>query len=867
LKPAQIVACCALVFPLVGTVSSSVPHRRTKLLPLTKERVARRRSLDALNQEGLALYRQRRFTDAQSRFGALRQTAAALEEFDLAARAATNVGACQFAIRQYQSALRTFLEARRLAESASDTSETAIVDANLGSLYREMGDLDAAVHWTEQSFENMSGEDRKLHLREIQVTLGSLRASQKRLPEALELFRQAIDGADRADDLALYARAWNRLGEELLRSHLLPQAESALLEAYRVCKLHHLPLDNSYRNLGRLRMDQGDLTSASALLDRAVELASGPAGPLPAWDMYHYRGRVRLKQGRLREAVDDLRIALRLARAWRWSALPDEASRIGNEGWLDQVYSAFIEAGNRLYLETGDAALMRETFEAAEENRASSLRALFKERQAQIADLPPSYWEAIAGLQRAEIAALRSAGAASQQAVQATRAQLGIMEAALVSPWQPAPGEVLSRAASALDPDSLLLSFQLGESISWLWAVDRTGPVLYSLPPRREIQALAQAAADAIREDTQEASSAGSALYQTLFGPLAPRFQQKPRWLLSLDPALLDVPVAALPVPSLSKLEHSLSKESRPAPVYVVERHTTEVIPGAGYWLEATGRPERTDPAPLFVGVGDPIYNTADPRRGGRLPVSHAGLSWPLRLTAATRSDSGRVTDAGGLILPRLVASSSELDACSRSWNGQSVLLKGADASRRNLVDQLRRNPAVVHFATHILGTKVLEDHSGEGLVPGLAEGLVPGSAGLGPGSAGRPAYGLIALSLTDRNEPELLQPAEIAGWKLDAGLVVLSGCASAEGTVLQGTGLMGLTRAWLAAGAQSVVGSRWATPDEDGGLFRAFYGYLSGRRPDPAQALRAAQLEMIHSPGWRARPRYWGAYFMVGNR
>ena len=312
---------------------------------------------------------------------------------------------------------------------------------------------------------------------------------------------------------------------------------------------------------------------------------------------------------------------------------------------------------------------------------------------------------------------------------------------------------------------------------------------------------------------------------------------------MSLDPALLNVPIAALP------------EESQPTPVYVVERHTTEVIPGAGYWLEASARPDGPQPSPLFVGVGDPIYNTADPRKAKALVGFQRRLAWPLRLIAATHSEAwpNSGPNSPGLILPRLVGSGSELDACSRSWNGESILLKGADASRRNLVDQLRRNPAVIHFATHILGSNVVETHSDEGRVPGFAN---------------RPAYGLIALSLNDRDEPELLEPAEIAGWKLEAGLVVLSGCDSAEGTVLQGTGLMGLTRAWLAAGAQSVVGSRWATPDEDGGLFRAFYRYLSEHRAaNPAQALRAAQLEMIRSPGWRARPRYWGAYFMAGNR
>src|ERR1019366_6719225 len=100
------------------------------------------------------------------------------------------------------------------------------------------------------------------------------------------------------------------------------------------------------------------------------------------WDVYHFRGRVRLAQGRLREALDDLRIAARLARQWRWSAPPYDAARTGAEGVLDRVYSALVEAGNRLYLKTGDPALIRETFEAAEENRAGSLRELLFGRRA-----------------------------------------------------------------------------------------------------------------------------------------------------------------------------------------------------------------------------------------------------------------------------------------------------------------------------------------------------------------------------------------------------------------------------------------------------------------------------------------------------
>jgi CHAT domain-containing protein/tetratricopeptide (TPR) repeat protein len=820
LKTAALLACCLLLFPLVGTVRRSVPNARGQTLVPAPEVSARQEYFQDLLQKGRNSYAAGQYIEAGNFFEALRHAALPAREFRLAARATGNLGGCQFALHQYQPALASFLEARRLAALAGDTSAIAAFDANIASLYSETGELESAAQLMQGSLARMSGSDRTAHLPELLIQMATIRARQGRMAEASGLFRQGIDLADRAGNLELFALGWNRWGEELLKRGDLASAELALLEAFRVRKLNRLPLDSSYRNLGRLRMAQGDLRSASALLDRAVELSARPQGLMPTWDIYHSRGLARLAQNRLPEAMRDLRVAMRLARAWRWSAPAGDAARIGAEGWLHGVHSALIEAGNRLYLKTHDAALVRETFEAAEENRSSSLRALLERGDA--AQLPAAYWEALNRLQRAEIQALRGG---SRGAAGGARAEIDRMEASLAPAWAPPAGGVLSRAQASLGRDTALLSFELGEHTSWLYALDRAGLALYPLPPRVEIEREAAAAKDAIRDGNAQAPTATARLYNTLFGDLEPRFRRKPRWLLSLDDALFEVPFAALAV------------EQAPRAVYLVERHAIEAIPGAACWVQSASRQSGSKRHSAFLGIGDPVYNAADPRAGNRYRRTRRVPGAP-RLFAFTAFAAGpdRRAETSQTVLPRLVGSSAELEACTRAWNGEHVLLEGVEASRRNVVEQLGREPAVAHFATHVLE------------------------------SAGGRASGLIALSLAPGGEPELLAPEEIARWRIHTGLVVLSGCRSGAGAVLPGTGLIGLTRAWLAAGARAVIGSRWDTPDDDGTLFGVLYRTL-GAQPgaSPGQSLRAAQLAMIRSGGWRANPRYWGAYFVTG--
>lgn len=99
---------------------------------------------------------------------------------------------------------------------------------------------------------------------------------------------------------------------------------------------------------------------------------------------------------------------------------------------------------------------------------------------------------------------------------------------------------------------------------------------------------------------------------------------------------------------------------------------------------------------------------------------------------------------------------------------------------------------------------------------------------------------------------------ADIYRLRLAAPLVVLSGCDTGRAAVADGDELVGLTRAFLAAGASSLVYSLWLANDENTvDLMTRFYAaHRAGQTP--AAALRTAQLQLMEQ---RAHPAYWAPF------
>ncbi|HTS36771.1 MAG TPA: CHAT domain-containing protein [Candidatus Solibacter sp.] len=95
----------------------------------------------------------------------------------------------------------------------------------------------------------------------------------------------------------------------------------------------------------------------------------------------------------------------------------------------------------------------------------------------------------------------------------------------------------------------------------------------------------------------------------------------------------------------------------------------------------------------------------------------------------------------------------------------------------------------------------------------------------------------------------------------LHADLVTISTCYGAGSRAYSGEGLVGLSWAFLRAGAHNVIGALWEVSDvSTPQLMDDLYGGLS-KGQAPSAALRAAKLSLLHSGGAFHRPFYWAPF------
>lgn len=118
-----------------------------------------------------------------------------------------------------------------------------------------------------------------------------------------------------------------------------------------------------------------------------------------------------------------------------------------------------------------------------------------------------------------------------------------------------------------------------------------------------------------------------------------------------------------------------------------------------------------------------------------------------------------------------------------------------------------------------------------------------------------------VVLSRTAGDNSSKLYARDIVSHPLRAELVTVSTCYGAGTRYYTGEGLVGLSWAFLRAGAHNVVGALWEVSDASTPelMDHLYAGIQQGQTPEVA--LRAAKLQMLHSSGVFRKPYYWAPF------
>ena len=223
-----------------------------------------------------------------------------------------------------------------------------------------------------------------------------------------------------------------------------------------------------------------------------------------------------------------------------------------------------------------------------------------------------------------------------------------------------------------------------------------------------------------------------------------------------------------------------------------------------------------------------------------QLSVTPSAAVWlALRKLQGVSTGSGLLALAPHL--DRLPASRREVATLARVGGGEARVLTGAAATETAFRREapLRR---VIHLATYGVLNKQ------------------------------NPLFSFVDLA-PDRQQDGRLDVREVFGLTLAADLVVLSACQTALASgaltdVPAGDDWVGLSRAFLTAGARNVMASLWAVQDRaTATLMQRFYErYGDGAGADPARTLAAAQRVMLDQSA-TAHPYYWAGFEVIGGR
>jgi tetratricopeptide (TPR) repeat protein/CHAT domain-containing protein len=768
-----------------------------------------------------------------------------------------NIGLVYSDLGEKQKALEYYTQALAIFRAVGDRASEATLLNNIGQVYSALGEKQKALEYYTQALAlrravgDRAGEATTLNdIGGVYYGLGERQKALEYLTQALAIFRAVGDRASEATLLNNIGQVYSALGEK-----------QKALEYYTQALALHRAVGNrageatTLNNIGKVHDDLGEKQKAleyyTQALDivRAVGFREGEAMTLGNI------GVIERDRGNLGEARTRIEAALDLIEAVRAQA-PGPELRATFLASYRGFYELYIDLLLRQHEREPDKGHDRVAFQASERARARSLLELLAEARVDVRQgIAPELKERERAV-HARLAAIQSRLLQAYRQLHPDAAQIAALEAEFKQ--ADAEREEVEWEIRRRHPRYAELQYPTPVGVSAVQGMLEEGTALLEyvllrengvvfVVTREEFRAVRLGSAQTIREYVEklrEAVAAGPRrgafsnyvlharwLYQELVQPVEAWIEGKRELIIVPDGILYYLPFELL----LTSAE-GMGGDPRRLP-YLVRKYAVRYVPSASVWV-GLGRPEaeRREWEKTLVAYADPVYGDMEGA-----------------VREAWRSAFGELAK-----LPRLPHSRREVQQIARLYPAADVVLRvGQEAREERVKSGEAERARYVHFAAHGVLNENKPEYSGIVLTLGAPSALATRA-----GETARRAEPERAGQREESAEDGLLQVYEVFNLRLNAEVAVLSACETGLGKEVRGEGIVGLTRAFLYAGAEAVVVSLWKVMDPaTAELMVRFYRHLRAGMKK-AEALRQARLEMLDQ---YVHPYYWAAFVLVG--
>jgi CHAT domain-containing protein/tetratricopeptide (TPR) repeat protein len=677
---------------------------------------------------------------------------------------------------------------------------------------RNLGEAYLRLNWLDEALDAIRDTEDLYHIYEpeqkdwakLRLQLSRILRAKGRLQDA----RERIEALALDLDAELVAAIWQELGWIELEKGDLEAAEQSFEKSVQaVDEASANSRADVYPDMAELRLRQRRWDEALVWIDKTNELIDASRN-----SDFNLEGLVFHLRARAYGGLGELERSKRAAD--RGLALVDEMRATWNV--QGREYFARRQKFYRYRLDLGVAGDDPEDIWAVFEGyRARSLLAVLGRQTA--GEVEPEVEYKVSGRRRSLLAAIRlldqSEGGDERESnegkfrsrLRELREALAEMEGSEGLPAAIGPEE----AGGHLDGETLGLAYTQGADRVHLLVLDprrklATFTIDADLPELEESVTNLLAAIGLVKGPGSANDLLGRELGRVLLGPLGDRLDSYRR-------------LAIVTEGSLEKLPFEVLRDPRTGQA-LIERHEVAYLPSFSV-LRASRRRiggHCSPPSTPLLAMGDPVFGSEDDR-------------WPADIEDPRSEDES-------LILDRLPSTAAEVRNISELYPDGVTLAEGPEATRERFLEEAPKH-RTIHIASHAWSDPKVPELSKIALSCFDSEGRVPETCDV---------YFEDAVSLP-----------------LCGQIVVLSACDTADGPTVDGEGTFGLPRAFLHAGAASVVASLWPVADEPTAkLMLTFHERLS-KGHEPAAALREAKLEVLHAGG---PPSVWAAFVLVGD-